>query len=692
MSEPPVLDSPVNTLKGVGPARERGLASMGVLTVKNLFLHFPKRYEDRRKVLPLVALSEGRHLLVSGTLLRLRSSKAHRRDGRGKLSLITAILGDGRAELRIVWFNSPGLSRKLEKGRRLALFGKVEREDSGWKMVNPEIEFLEEGAVPVTGIIPVYPLAEGLGQAFLRKLTGRLFHEESQRSLLKETLPEDFRLKLNLAGLGPAIEWMHYPPDEASWKSARRRLVFEELFNLQVKFRRTQLLLEKNGKAPVLRPGAGTRRFLSEKIPFKLTDSQLNALEEIWADLKRKTPMRRLLHGDVGSGKTVVALGAVMAAIDSGQQAAFMVPTEILAQQHFRKAAPLLNSLGVDCVLMTGGMGLRERGKTARQVREGKPGVVFGTHALFQSGVDWGKLGLVVVDEQHRFGVAQKAALVEKGQDPHLLVMSATPIPRTLILTAFGELDVTKLKETLPGRKPVSTRVMDKARMPELIALVVKEIESGGQVVWVCPHLEESGESGVASVESRVQTVLHELPGIPSGFVHGRMSTSLKEEVMDSFGRGDIPLLIATSVVEVGIDVPGASLMIIEDPERFGLSQLHQLRGRVGRGTREGCCVLFSSVEGEEGRERLRLMESTSDGFAVAESDLKWRGPGALCGIRQHGVTEYKVADLSRDRAILELARGEARKIGATDPLLNFHSWFPELQEMPSGSPGPLMG
>lgn len=692
MKEPPALESPVSFLKGVGPAREKSLLSAGVRTLKDLFLHFPRRYEDRRRAVPLRDLVEGKSGLVVGVLDRVKSKKTRRRDGKGSLLIFSGVIQEPGEILHCAWFNCPGLSGRLRQGDRVALFGKVERDETGWSMCNPEFQILEGDQLPETGILPLYPLASGLSQVFLRRMTKSLFESPETRSLLSETLPGGLTKDLDLVRWDQAIEWLHYPPDENSWKAARKRVAFEEFFTLQVRLRKSRLDLMGSGMAPVIRPGARTLLFLEKKLPFNLTKPQRNSIEEIWADLGRDVPMRRLLHGEVGSGKTVVALGAAMAAIDSGQKVAFMVPTEVLALQHYRRVGPILASMGVQCRILIGGEGRHEKSTNLASLENEASALVFGTHALFQSKVSWRNLGLVIVDEQHRFGVTQKSALVDKGLNPHLLVMSATPIPRTLTLTAYGELDVSRLDEPIPGHKPVRTFLLGKEKLPKLLDRVKREIASGGQVLWVCPHLEENGSAETASVTARLAEIRRLVPGLPAGIVHGQMPSVLKEEAMDQFEKGEIRLLVATTVVEVGIDVPGATMIVIEDAERFGLSQLHQLRGRVGRGSREGVCVLLASPEGEEAIERLRLLTKIEDGFSVAEADLRLRGPGSLCGTRQHGITNYRVADLVRDKGLLEKARLEAQRLQAGDPLLEVRTWFSGDEDYRGSQEPPLLG
>lgn len=675
MKEEIGLESPVLALRGVGSAREKALMSLGVRTLRDLLLHFPRKYEDRRCVRSFSKLEEGKRALVAGVVGRVVSSRLNRREGRGKLSIFSAFLEEGEERLTATWFNRPDLSTRIPPGTHIALFGKAGRSGNGWEMLNPDLEILAPGSSPATGILPVYPLASGLNQTILRKLLREVFDCSEIRKLIAETLPENLRDRCDLIGLAKAVEWVHFPPDESAWKAARKRIVFEEIFHFQVKLRKTRVELSGGERPPAVFPGERTKFFLEKALPFKLSAGQLKALQEIWTDLAGHVPMRRLLHGEVGSGKTVVALGAAMAAIESGLQVAFMVPTEVLARQHYERAMPLLFSVGAECALLAGGEDAEERHRSLDFLEKNRPCLLFGTHALFQSNVPWRNLGLVIVDEQHRFGVSQKSALVEKGAAPHLLVMSATPIPRTVILTEFGELDVTRLDETLPGRKPVRSYRVGKGNLGKLLQRVKAEVNSGGQVLWVCPLLGEKGEKQVASVLNRLENIRRELPEVHAAMLHGQMPSLEKKEVLDRFVKREIGLLVATTVLEVGVDLPGATMIVVEDAERFGLSQLHQLRGRVGRGEREGICVLFSSPPDEESAERLNVLMQTTDGFALAEEDLRFRGPGALYGFRQHGSTEFRLADLTRDKGFFDLARTEARALGKNDALLDFSSW-----------------
>lgn len=668
------LESSVLTIKGVGKAREQILRSLGVYTLRDLFLYFPQRYEDRRRVSRILELQERKPALLAGTLTCVSLSKWGNASGGKIRSVLSAVIEDQGETLSVKVFNGGAMALRLSEGMRVSLFGRAERGKNGWEMINPEIRILDGNELPETGIFPVYPLASGLKQQTLRKMMKGLFEGETAK-LLKETLPEDLRKRQELVGLREAIENLHFPMDEKAWKAGRKRIVFEELFQLQLKHRKARLQHATLRRAPIIRAGERTRAFLERGLPFRLTDGQRRALEEILEDLGNPVPMRRLLHGEVGSGKTAVALGAAMAAVESGLQVAFMVPTEVLARQHYQRTKGLFSAVGAKCWLLAGREASRERQRRLAQVEEGTCGMLFGTQALFQEKTAVKNLGLVIIDEQHRFGVSQKAALLGKGNSPHLLVMSATPIPRSLALTAYGELDLTRLNGTLPGRKPVRTYLIEKRQLKALFKRIREEVTSGGQVLWVCPLLEETAQRKAVPVTERLKEIRNVLPDLPSGWIHGKMDPREKEEAVRDFEDGNLKILVSTTVVEVGIDLPGATLIVVENAECFGLSQLHQLRGRVGRGNREGVCVLLVPSKNESAVERLSIFLETNDGFALAEEDLRLRGPGALCGIRQHGLTEFRLADPLHDRVLLEKAREEAQRLQPEEELLDLSSW-----------------
>ena len=663
------LQTPVRYLRGVGERRAEALERLGVRTVEDLLFLLPKRYEDRRRLTPLDELRPGEPACLVAEVVSLSLGEGAAPD--------SALLSDGRAMIRAVWFNRYAL-RAIEPGMRLALYGRVEQY-GGLQLLNPEFEVLgEQEPQLVNRIVPIYPAAASLPQSRLRSLIGGAL--EAWSGCLVDFLPKRIRERHGMKGLAEALTELHRPTDEDSWMRARNRLAFDELFLLQ-----TGLLLRRTGDAPSARPAPlplapGEKSHLfARSLPFPLTRAQRRVIGEILRDMRGPGVMNRLLQGDVGSGKTLVALAAILAAADSGAQAALMVPTEILAQQHYMRIRALLEPLGVGVGFLTGGVRAEERRALLKSLREGGVQVLVGTHAVFSEDVTFARLGLAVVDEQHRFGVLQRGALISKGGSPHVLVMTATPIPRTLALSVYGDLDVSTLDELPPGRRPVRTVSMKLGAEggeegADLLRLIRKRVSRGRQVYWVCPLISESEEArpDLSAVTSRYEDLSRLLPGVGIGLLHGRLPIGEKAEVMRRFAEGETGLLVATSVIEVGLDVPNATMIVIEDAGQFGLAQLHQLRGRVGRGREASLCVL---IEGEgttqEGRRRIRAMCRTSDGFVLAEADLRQRGPGEVCGVRQHGVTDFRVADLLRDRGILELARREARALLREDPALD---------------------
>ena len=658
------LTSPIRYLKGVGARVAELLAQFGVHTVEDILYFFPRRYEDRRDLVPLRELRIG---TTASALAEVRavSSSASRFGGPA-----SAVLDDGSASIRAVWFN-PHATRTLRPGMRLALYGRVEYYN-GVQLTNPEFEVLEAGQPPelVGHIVPIYPTAAFLTQKRLRRLVDTALEEYG--GSLDDFLPRRIRERHGMKGLTAALRELHHPSDPESWLRARNRLAFDELFLLQ-----TGLAMRHAADAALperslsLAPGQRFRTF-ERSLPFPLTPAQRRVIGEIFRDMGSPVPMNRLLQGDVGSGKTLVAVAAVLAAADSGAQAVLMAPTEVLAQQHYIRIGRMLKPLGVRTALLTGTLRAPERRALLQALETGEVQLLIGTHAVFTDEVNFLKLGLTVVDEQHRFGVRQKNALIAKGVSPHVLVMTATPIPRTLVLSVYGDLAVSTLDELPPGRQPVQTLHMKPTDEASLLKLIEGRIQAGQQVYWVCPLIdEEEGRQGLDSVASRHQRLARALPDARIGVLHGRLPIEEKTSVMQDFAQQRLDLLVATVIIEVGLDIPEASMMVISDAGQFGLAQLHQLRGRIGRGTAKGLCVL---LEGEattpEGRERIETMVSTSDGFAVAEADLQQRGPGEVCGVHQHGVTDFRVANLLKDQKLLELARLESRQLLAEDPTL----------------------
>lgn len=654
----------IRFLRGVGEKRAQAFARLGVFTVEDLLFFFPRRYEDRRTLTPLGDLRPDTFSAVVAEVASLSARPAGYRSGPFSISLT-----DGVSCVRAVWFNNPRLELQLRPGMRLALYGRVEYR-GGLQLTNPEFEILEgEGAASVGRIVPVYPLAVPLSQRWTRRLVGAVL--ESYGGELTDFLPVSLRKRHGMKALPDAVRELHCPEDRDSWLRARNRLAFDELFLLQIGLLLRRRTYAASGHAVPIRPGRKFQALMGPGLPFVPTGAQRRAVAEILGDMNSRTPMNRLLQGDVGSGKTFVASAAILAAADSGVQSVFMAPTEILAQQHYFNLKRMFEPQGIETVLLTGGQRVAERRSTAEAIRDGSAQVVVGTHAVFGDEVGFARLGLVIVDEQHRFGVLQKNSLIAKASAPHVLVMTATPIPRTLVLSIYGDLEVSLLDELPPGRTPIKTIRMDAGMEKTLLDMVREQIRRGRQVYWVCPLIEDEEQGESRAVVSRFDRLSRLLPEARIAMLHGRLPMEEKENIMRDFSGGKTDLLVATVVIEVGLDVPNAAVMIVEDAGRFGLAQLHQLRGRVGRGRAEGVCILLEGGEtSPEGRGRIEAMLRTTSGFDLAEEDLKQRGPGEVCGIRQHGVTDFHVADLVRDGRLLSLARDEARKLLEADPQL----------------------
>ena len=654
------LTSPVRYLKGVGEKTAVLLARLEIRRIEDLFYFFPRRYEDRRALSPLDELCAGENAAAEAEVLSLSAAEKYHRVP------VTALLSDGTATVRAIWFN-PHVAKSLAPGVRLALYGRVEFY-RGLQFNNPEFEVLNGSPPSLVGrIVAVYPAVAPLTQKRLKKFVDAAF--EAYSGGIVDFLPRRIRERYRMKGLLEALVELHRPGDEENWLRARNRLAFDELFLLQ-----TGLALRQRGRADsalsrasALTPGTGFRAFKAS-LPFSLTNAQERVIGEIFADLRGPLPMNRLLQGDVGSGKTLVALAAFLAAADSGAQSALMVPTEVLAQQHYIRIKKMLDPLGVATALLTGSAPASERRAVLEDLRAGKIDVLIGTHALFTGKVTFANLGLVVVDEQHRFGVLQKNALIAKAASPHVLVMTATPIPRTLVLSVYGDLSVSNLDELPPGRKPIRTVSMKADDEPTVLNILRKCFQKGQQAYWICPLIEE-GEGRELENVLACYDRLSRLLDARMAVMHGRLSLDEKAEVMRRFAAGEIDLLVATVIVEVGLDIPNASVMVISDAGQFGLAQLHQLRGRVGRGDANSLCVLLEGrTTTPEGRIRMETMVHVSDGFALAEADLEQRGPGEVCGVRQHGVTDFRVANLLKDQKLLELARRESQELLKADP------------------------
>ncbi|EPC00773.1 ATP-dependent DNA helicase RecG [Litchfieldella anticariensis FP35 = DSM 16096] len=655
------LTQPATALSGVGEALAVKLARLRVESVADLLFHLPLRYQDRTRITPIATLRAGHEAVIEG---EVAASDVVR--GRRRSLLVRLKDGSGILSLRFFHF-SPAQQQQFQPGVRVRCFGEARAGATGLELYHPEYRLLKAGDTPVDDhLTPIYPTTEGLHQARLRGLIGQALEKlDAAPAALPDWISQPLRERFRLPELHSSLHYLHEPPPDADLARladgrhpAQRRLALEELLAHQLSLRQVRLRIQADG-APVLPSGRGLQARFVTQLPFALTGAQRRVLDEIAHDLERPVPMLRLVQGDVGSGKTVVAAMAALQAIAGGCQAAMMAPTEILAEQHFRTFRDWLAPLGIEVAWLAGKLKGKARLDTKAAILDGRAQMVVGTHALFQGDVHFQRLGLAIVDEQHRFGVHQRLALREKGEagglTPHQLVMTATPIPRTLAMSAYADLDVSVIDELPPGRTPVQTVAVPDERRPEVVARIRQACAAGRQAYWVCTLIEESEVLQCQAAEATRDSLAEALPELAIGLVHGRMKATEKAEVMAAFKQGELDLLVATTVIEVGVDVPNASLMIIENPERLGLSQLHQLRGRVGRGATESFCVLlYHPPLSAHSRERLAVMRETTDGFRIAEKDLELRGPGEVLGTRQTGLAQMKIADLERDRDLLD--------------------------------------
>jgi ATP-dependent DNA helicase RecG len=656
-------------LKGVGPARAAKLARLGIENVNDLITHYPRKYYDRRELRSIGALQPGVEETVLGRILT-----ATGRQAKGRRSMITAAVGDDSGIIQVVWFNQPYLARHLKAGRDLILTGQLRFYRGQRQIVNPEFEVigdqLDEQLLSAGRIVPVYRLTEGISQRFLRKLIARTV--DQYRAAITENLPETVLEDLSAPSRADAIAEMHFPGDHDSFRRAQERLKAEELFYVQLVFSLQRIRRNENPTRPRLDIAFELERRFVDGLPFRLTDAQRRALADIHRDVASPRGMNRLLQGDVGSGKTVVAAAALLAGVEAGHQSALMVPTEILAAQHHATLLPHFERLGVTSALLIGSLKAAEKRAIHRALSAGRISVVIGTHALIQSDVHFRDLGVVVIDEQHRFGVRQRAAMLRDGASPHMLVMTATPIPRSLALTAYADLDLSVIDEMPAIRAPVMTRLVKPGKREAMYRFVKEECRKGNRAYFLYPLIEETERQDLEAAASAYRE-LSEGPfqGIALGLLHGKMRMSEKEDVMRRFASGELAGIVSTTVVEVGVHVPEATIMVVHHPERFGLSQLHQLRGRVGRGGTKGYCfLLLGETMAAESLERLNVLVHESDGFRIAEEDLRIRGPGEFLGVRQHGVPGFKLANPLKDRGLVEKANRAVRKLLESDPRL----------------------
>ncbi|WP_457809164.1 ATP-dependent DNA helicase RecG [Kushneria sp. EE4] len=653
------------TLKGVGPAMRERLERLGLQVAEDLLFHLPLRYQDRTRVTPIAALRAGHEAVVEGEV-----TASDVIQGRKRSLLVRLRDGSGIMSLRFFHFSQAQVGQ-FARGARMRLFGEARSGSTGLEMYHPEYRLLKDDTsdeVEET-LTPIYPTTEGLAQPRLRALIRQAFEHLDQGSLtLDELIPEAIRTRFRLPALRESLSYLHFPPPDAPLERlsdghhpTQRRLALEELLAHQLSLYRIRLRIQDDAAPALPASGGLATRFLTQ-LPFSLTGAQRRVLSEISADITRATPMLRLVQGDVGSGKTVVAAMAMLQAVTGGYQAALMAPTELLAEQHYKSLKAWFEPLGIEVAWLSGKLKGKARLEAKALISEGRAQVVAGTHALFQDDVHFHRLGLAVIDEQHRFGVHQRLALRQKGEvsgaTPHQLIMTATPIPRTLAMSAYADLDVSVIDELPPGRTPVKTVAVSDERRGEVTERIRNACLAGRQAYWVCTLIEESEALTCQAAEVTRDTLTEALPEFQVGLVHGRMKAGEKADVMNAFRDGELDLLVATTVIEVGVDVPNASLMIIENPERLGLAQLHQLRGRVGRGKVESFCVLlYHPPLSDTSRERLAVLRESNDGFRIAERDLELRGPGEVLGTRQTGLVGMKIADLTRDRDLLEPVR-----------------------------------
>ncbi len=659
-----VLLKPLQYLKGVGPKRADLLGRLGLLTLHDLLYYLPKDYQDRTQITPISELKFGSKATIKGRVLDVSL-----RPLRGRRSVLEVLISDDTGTIIATWFNQPFLRDRFRKGQGLSLHGKIK----GYKyleILNPEFESLEpeeEPTLSTNRIVPVYPLTEGLGQGYLRRLIKKALDEHAP--YFEEILPELLHKLRHLVPIEEAIKEVHFPTSMEAMKKARRRLAYEELFLLELTLAlRRGRIKQEEGYA--FKVGPNVDNHIRRLFPFKLTGAQESVLKEIRKDMESPRPMNRLLQGDVGSGKTVIALYAMLAVVANGFQAAFMAPTEILAEQHYRTLQRYLAHSRVRISLLIGGTPNKYKKEGLEALSRGEIDIAVGTHALISRDVHFKQLGLVVIDEQHKFGVLQRAELRRKGHRPDVLVMTATPIPRSLSLTLFGDLDISVIDEMPPGRIPVKTLWITRRKLPEAYEFIRARLREGRQVFVVYPLIEESEKLDLRSAKEGAELFKKCFPEFKVELLHGRMNSADKERIMLAFRENRTQLLVSTIVIEVGIDVPNATVMIIEHAERFGLAQLHQLRGRIGRGAEQSYCLLFAEPSSPEAKKRLEVFTRTNDGFDIAEEDLKLRGPGELFGTRQHGLVDFRVADLVKDLPLLAQAREDAFRLAETDPTL----------------------
>lgn len=665
------LDSQVQYIKGIGPKRSLYFKKIGVEIINDLLFLVPRRYIDYSDIFKIKNLQINNETTVIGKIQLVELQKI-----KNRVNLTKILLTDNSGSINIKWFNRPDLKKKFKVGDWLLISGKVsffyDRQ-----FVNPLYEIISEEEIMEKkhgSIIPVYPLTEGLSLWDIKRAIK--ISLDACLDEIRETLPQSITKKHNLMSLNEAVYNLHFPTKIEKAIAARRRLVYDEFFFFELILAKRKMKFMNETGIPLKENGRLTEKFV-RLLPFQLTKGQTEVIKSIVNNMEQFRPMNRLLQGDVGSGKTIVALYAMLVSVENGYQSVLMAPTEILAEQHFIVLSEILKKLNVESLLLTSSIKGDERQTTIQKIHSGEAQIIFGTHALIEEEIMFKNLGLAVVDEQHRFGVMQRAALVNKGINPDFLVLSATPIPRTIALTLYGDLDISMLKEKPPSRGEVITKIVNEKKKGTTFEFVRQEVSKGRQVFVICPIIEKSETLDLKSVNEVYQEITSAFPECSVGVIHGRLKTAERMSIMNEFRCGNLSILVATTVIEVGVDIPNASVMLIEHPERFGLAQLHQLRGRIGRGAQKSYCFLFlNRYVPPETFERISFFEKNNDGFALAQKDIKLRGPGEILGKKQHGLPDIKIGDLEADKDLLFLARDDAFELVKKDPEISSSEYY----------------
>ncbi|MCX7843015.1 MAG: ATP-dependent DNA helicase RecG [Clostridia bacterium] len=660
-----ILRKPIQYLKGVGEARARLFNRLGIFTIDDLIKYYPRDYEDRGNLKKIIQLADGESCAFQGVIATAVTESRPRKG----LSIYKLLIKDETGAIIATWFNQHYLKNIFKVGESYVFYGKISRKFRSFEVQSPVFEKVnKDGMKNTCRIVPVYPSTAALSQNIFRAAVSNALVLVSGK--LEDALPIHIRTNYKLCEINYCVSNIHFPATVEDFNNSRFRLAFEELFILQLGLLSIKNSLQQEKEGIKFKPVDEVRQFI-EELPFKLTSAQKKVFGEIEADMESNKVMNRLVQGDVGSGKTIVAVLALFKAVKNGYQGTLMVPTEILAEQHFKSIAPLLEQYGIKTALLTGGQSKKQKEHILQQIKNGCIDAVIGTHALIEDNVQFEKLGLVITDEQHRFGVRQRAKLSKKGDNPDVIVMTATPIPRTLALILYGDLDISIIDELPPGRKPVKTYIAESSMRDRVNNFIRKKVGEGRQVYIICPLVEASEEVDAKSaMETAKRIAAKDFRDLKVGLIHGKMKHKEKEEVMREFVEGRIDILVSTTVIEVGVNVPNSTLMVIENAERFGLAQLHQLRGRVGRGEHQSYCILYNESQSDISRQRMQVMEKTNDGFVISEKDLELRGPGEFFGTRQHGIPELKIANLYKDMDILKTAQKAALELLEQDPLM----------------------